>query len=83
MKVTVTPIINGAYVEYDDEENIDKIAYRFSENESLEDATAFLYDIIDFLGLIGSRYSKERIHFDIVHGDKYECSGCDICSKEI
>ena len=83
MKVTVTPTRNGVYVEYDDGENVDRMSYKFDQEENdLEDALAFLCDLTDFVGLMGSRYSKVRLVYKIVHGDKYECEGCEICNEE-
>jgi hypothetical protein len=81
MKIAITPTKNGAYVEYDDGENIDRMAYTFDE-ETLDGAITFLCDITDAFGLIGSRYDKQRIRFKIVHGDKYECDGCEICDED-
>lgn len=81
MKIVITPTRNGAYVEYDDEENVDRMSYTFDEDD-LDGSIAFLCDLTDAIGLIGSRYDKKRLRFSIVHGDKYECDGCDICSKE-
>ena len=81
MKIIITPTRNGAYVEYDDEETIDRLAYTFDEG-NLYGAIEFLCDVTDAMELTGSRYDKQRIWFKIVHGDKYECDGCDTCSQE-
>jgi len=81
MKVTITPTTNGAYVEYDDGETVDRVSYKF-DSEDPEDAIGLCCDLTDFMGLMGSRHDKKRLHFDVRHGDKYECSGCEICSKD-
>jgi hypothetical protein len=81
MKITITPTRNGTYVEYDDGENVDRASYTFDAETDLEGAQEFLYDIAEWVGLIGSRYDRNRIKIQIVHGDKYECSDkeCKIC----
>jgi hypothetical protein len=82
MKVTVTPTRNGAYVEYDDGENVDRASYTFDKDESLEGAQECFYDIAEWIGLVGGRYDRNRLSIRIIHGDKHECSGCKICSQE-
>jgi len=80
MRVTINMVSNGAVVEYDDGENVERVAYRYAMNDPL-DAQEMFCDISDWIGLAGSRHDKTRLYHVIRHGDKYECSGCDICTE--
>jgi len=81
MRVTITPTMNGAYTEFDDE-NVTRMSYQFDkEDGQLDGAQEMLYDIIDWIGLVGSRHDSARLQVRVVHGDKHECKGCNICKE--
>lgn len=42
------------------------------KDESVQDKVEFVYHLLDMLGMLGSRYDKERIRVVIEPGDKYE-----------
>jgi hypothetical protein len=77
VKIIIEIISNGVVVKYPDE---DKISYVF-DNDKPEQCVEMLYNILDTLGMSGSRYDKKRIYIKIEHGDKYECKDkkCEIC----
>lgn len=60
-----------------------KLCYTFDE-ENKEKLVDMLRQIDEFCMFDESRYAKERVHIDLVHGDKYECRNpdtCPICNK--
>lgn len=82
MRIIIVPTMNGAYVEFDDGENQEKYSYTFNtENDNMEGAIALFDDLRSQLGLAGSRYDRQRLFFDIRHGDKFDCTGCEVCGK--
>lgn len=87
MKITleVKGATNGLILT--DEEGRSSV-YKFERDggslENAQEVVHFLYDMMDTLDIIPSRYSRERVQVKVVHGDKYECNGegCSICSDE-
>ena len=77
MEIKITSCKNGAYAIFDDGENEERFAYRFDE-DNLNGLTEMLWDIKENFEA-GDRYSQFRVVVSVEHGDKYECSGCDIC----
>jgi hypothetical protein len=77
MKIAINPSRTGSEVIYDDGENEDRYSYVFSE-DNIDGLQSLLYDLSDVL-LCSGRYSKYRIKISVIHGDKYDCKGCDWC----
>lgn len=72
--------------------SIDNAVYSIDTNDisdeynlnNLNNFRDMLYEIINAFGVNNSRYSKEKINVEIVHGDKYVCKekNCPICKKQ-
>jgi len=87
MKAIISWAINGAsvrFIENDGEKIIkeDRV-FEFDDEKGFGGLTSMFWEICNHYGWDGDRgrYSKERINFSLVHGDKYECSDkeCQIC----
>jgi hypothetical protein len=77
MKIIIEPGHGGASVIVDDGENEDRSIYHFTE-ENLDGLQSLFYELDEMLISTG-RYSHYRMTHNIVHGDKYQCRGCDWC----
>ena len=85
MKITITVNDNGAAVHIpvgacnDYEHNL---VYEFDSDDhtNIKGYVNMLYDITDAIMLFG-KYSQQRIDINTIHGEKYECDGCEICNK--
>lgn len=79
---------NGAIVEIKNhadynEGNPSKFVYAYDE-DNRQSLLELMYVVNEFCDLSQGRYSKERIHVNLAHGDKYECidANCPICKEE-
>lgn len=81
---------NGAVMEikghYDfNEGKSTKRVFRF-DDENKEGLIEMLWMIDHFCFTDEGKYSRERIHIEMVHGEKYECKDpkhCPICNKDM
>lgn len=86
MKIVIESTDNGAIIRtskdmWSDFNRIFGYVFDEYEKDGLKD---LLYDIRQMMDTLDSRYSKQRIQIQIVHGDKYECADkdCEICKGE-
>ena len=56
--------------------------HAFQDVEPLHALQAALWQLIEYFGCGGGRHDMERLHIRIIHGDKFDCPGCSICSAE-
>jgi len=86
MKFEITTAENGLIFKSidDEDDSYTPLVYQEVTVGSMSDAfIEMLYDIVEVYGPVTSRYSRERISIQKIHGDKYECSeiDCDICNN--
>jgi len=84
MKIKITTASNGAAVDFDYEEKdtpVEKLVYSFDEDKP-EEIVHMLYDIMEHMGYLPSRYVKKRVVVCVGHGDKYECNDDKCFCKE-
>ena len=65
---------NGCVLEITSDDKVERILYQDSDDESasIHRFRDFLWELTSTYGPTTSRYSKERIHIEVVEGDKYE-----------
>jgi len=99
MKATIHIVSNGAWTRFDHEpteaphspESVQDVVYEFADDDlggdqptrGMGGPSRLLWELVEWMGWGGSRYSRERIRIVIAHGDKYECRdvACKICGK--
>lgn len=74
MKLTILDLDNGyvLFTEWGDAKYNDRVVVEQHADES-EAATTqrLLWEVIECLGLYGSRYDQERVYVEVRPGDKY------------
>ena len=68
MRVVIEQTLNGWTIE--DEAGMTVIEVGDTESE-VRAARRLLYDVLEMLGFVGSRFDKERISIVVEPGDKY------------
>lgn len=74
--ITIRSVTNGAIVKWGDSE----AAYTFDEEMALG-----LVEMLSELSeafLPHNRHAEQQIAVHLIHGNKYECKGCDICKPD-
>ncbi len=93
-EIKIEDVSNGAvlsYNGYDDEGKPfkEKTVFEFNtgseDSEGWEGLISLLWQVVELLGVCGSRYDEKRLHIGLVHGDKFICKdkkNCSICKEE-
>ena len=84
MKLIIDSTNNGFTLCCLDEETSETLCFEVNENKEsseVEASSRMLWAVIEYLGVIGSRYDKKRLRINIEHGDKFDCKdkSCEIC----
>jgi len=84
MKIIIEPVDYGAIYTIVNDEGHARSVYAFEEDD-LDDLVGMLHDLVEDIGMDGSRHSKERIRVTVAHGDKFMCTekqkDCPICAN--
>ncbi len=91
-EIKIESMSNGAvlsYNGYDDEGKPfkEKTVFEFdidSEHGNWEGLIGLLWQVVELLGVCGSRYDEKRLYIGLIHGDKFVCKdkkNCCICKE--
>jgi hypothetical protein len=87
MKITIEPVTNGAILEVDLQEEDARprrTVYEFDCDEmQLEGLLCMMREILEALGVLGSKHDRLRPAVVLTHGEDYECreKTCALCGR--
>ena len=77
MIIKIKRVNNGVVLTSEEGEEV----FEF-DSEDLTRLHELHYELDALIEPMNGRNSRQRMTHRIVHGDKYECKGCDICKEE-
>jgi len=93
-EIKIERVSNGAiltYTDYDGEGKAcrERIVFKYDTDAEVgnwEGLIDLLWQVAELLGILGSKYDKQRLEIRIVHGSSYVCKdkkNCEICKEEM